>query len=149
MIVGSFPLELYPCNSRCILEDLCIILSVGGCVGRLVVEHRGDLHCATSTSTPSDASSSVAIRHLRCVFDVLGRPKSRSLLLSGWFRTTGTRLADVGSFKCDMICSDVSKTAACETFAELSDADCNDMLFALRLHPGPRDLRVRAAMVIG
>lgn len=64
------------------------------------------------------------------------------------FHTTGTRLADVGSSKCDMICYDVSKTAACETFAVLSDADCNDMLFALRLHYGPRDSMVRAAAVI-
>jgi hypothetical protein len=44
-----------------------------------------------------------------------------------------------------MICYDVSKTAACKTFAVLSDAGCNDILFALRLHSGPRDLGVRAA----
>lgn len=100
---------------------------------------------STSTSTPSDASSIVAIRHPHCVFDVLGRLKSRGLLLSEGFHTTGIRLADVGSPKCDMICHDVSKTAACETFAVLSDADCSDMLFALRLHSGPRDLGVRAA----
>jgi hypothetical protein len=41
---------------------------------------------------------------------------------------TGIRLADVGSSECDMICLDVSKTAACKMFAALSDVKCNDML---------------------
>jgi hypothetical protein len=43
-------------------------------------------------------------------------------------QTTGIRLADVGSSECDVICLDVSKTAACETFVVLSDAKCNDVL---------------------